>query len=271
MTESQKPSAIILEPEDGWLTIWFNSPDNRNALTEALIADLESTLTKVRSDRSIRGITLRGKGGTFCSGGDLKAFHAGLAGDANPKEIEAMNRRGGEFFHLVKTMPQVVLALADGAVIAGGLGLLCCADIVVVTTDTKFALTETQLGIVPAQIASYLVQRIGLPKAKHLMLTGAKLSGKEAHSIGLANFVVDNENGFGEVENNIRKDVIRCAPNAIAATKEILLQSGSLDQNKMTEFAAQKFAQCLLSSEGREGILSFMEKRSPSWANGESE
>ena len=176
---------LLLEPENGWLTIWLNTPENRNALSKGLAGELMDTLIAVRDDRTVRGISLRGKGGTFCAGGDIKSFMAGLMGGASHEDIAAMNLSGGNLFQMVHGMPQVVVAMVEGAAIGGGMGLVCCADLVIATCDAKFSLSETQLGIPPAQIAPYVVERLGITTARQLMLTGARFDGSKAKTIGL--------------------------------------------------------------------------------------
>lgn len=266
MTKLPQTEKLILDLDNGWLTIWFNSPENRNALSAELSAEFTATLNAVRDDRNVRGITLRGKGGIFCAGGDLKAFSASQSADATHASVARMNRDGGEMFDLLYTMPQVVIALVEGAAIAGGLGLMCCADVIVVTEDAKFALTETMLGIAPAQIAPIVVKRVGLPTARRLMLTAARFTGAETLEIGLSDYVVENASGFDNVEADLKKGVMKCAPGAIAATKEILLAAPYLRGDDMMDFAANQFADCLLSEEGKEGIASFIQKRKPKWA-----
>ena len=257
---------LDLDVADGWLTIWFATPENRNALSDELVGELMETLTRIRDDRSVRGVILRGKGGVFCAGGDLKGFMAALSGGLTHEAAAEMNRRGGELFKMVNETPQIVVALIEGAAIAGGLGLACCADIVAVTKDAKFSLTETQLGITPAQIAPHVVRRIGLTESRRLMLTGARFDGEEAAKLGLANFVVDSGDDLARVAADIQAAVKRCAPAANAVTKEILLAAQSLDADEMITFAADKFASTIVSEEGLEGIKSFVEKRKPSWA-----
>ena len=110
MTTLPKTENILLEEDNGWLTIWFNRPDNRNALSKELTTELKAVLNAVRDDRTIRGITLRGKGGVFCAGGDLKGFKNNYQGGSQTADdIAASSRQGGEMFDLVNEMPQVVL------------------------------------------------------------------------------------------------------------------------------------------------------------------
>ena len=160
MTALPATTAVELQLKSGWLTIWFNQPDNRNALSQELTGDLIATLNAVRDDREVRGITLRGRGGIFCSGADLKAFrsgHQGGAGGTREAVIER-SKRGAGMFDLVNTMPQVVIAIVEGAAMAGGFGLACCCDVVICDSNAKFAMTETAIGLSPAQISPFDIQ-----------------------------------------------------------------------------------------------------------------
>lgn len=266
MTLLPKTETLILEIQGGWLTIFLNRPESRNALSDEMAAELLLTLNSVIADRSIRGITLRGKGGIFCAGGDLKGFQKSLSGNFSIEEAKAMSRKAGELFARINSMPQVVVALVEGAAIAGGLGMACCADFVVATEGTKFSLTETMLGISPAQIAPFVIQRTGQMTARRLMLTGARFDGSEAHKHGIVDIVVKTAEASETAEQDIRKNVTKCAPGANAITKEIVLAATYMKSDAMIDFAAEGFAKCMLGDEGREGILSFAEKRKPYWA-----
>lgn len=149
---------------------------------------------------------------------------------------------------------------------AGGLGMVCTGDVVAVTADAKFAMTETTLGIPPAQIAPFVAQRLGLRIARRLMLTAARFDGTDAGRLGLADHVVADAAGLEAVEAGLRAQVMRCAPGANAVTKEILLATRHLDREAMLDFAASGFARCMLGEEGREGVAAFLEKRRPSWS-----
>jgi len=267
MTTLPETRTLLLEREDAWLTIWFNRPEARNALSQELTGELCAVLQAVRDDRAIRGITLRGKGGTFCAGGDLKGFKANYQGGTQSAEdVAASSRAGGEMFDLINEMPQVVLMLVEGAAMAGGLGMVCTGDVVAVTADSKFAITETTLGFPPAQIAPFIVQRLGLRTARRLMLTAPRFDGTEAGRLGLADHVVADVAGLEQVETELRRQVMRCAPGANAVTKEILLATRHLDRPAMLDFAARGFAACMLGEEGREGVAAFLEKRRPAWS-----
>ena len=132
MPDLPNTNTLETDVQHAWLTIWLNRIESRNALNEQMITELRNILELVRGDRSVRGITLRGRGGFFCSGGDLKAFRSDFQGGASSKElVAAASRSAGELFRLVNEMPQVVVILVEGAAIAGGLGLACAGDLVV--------------------------------------------------------------------------------------------------------------------------------------------
>jgi len=264
---SEEP-ILIEEREAGWLTIRFNRPDARNALTGETISRLTGILTGIRDDRSVRGVTFRGNGPVFCAGGDIKGFQRLYqGGEFSAEDVAETSMQGGRLFALINELPQVTVMLVHGAAIAGGLGLMCTGDIVVVHADTKFALTETQIGIPPAQIAPFVVGRVGLPVARRLMLAAARFDGREARSVGLADAVVESMDGLDAEEAAIRENVSRCAPGANAATKELAFAATRLSPEEMIRFAGERFAECMLSDEGREGVASFIEKRKPRWAD----
>lgn len=266
MTDTATYDSIELERDGDWLTLWLNRPANRNALTAVMTRELLQAFDACAADPALRGVTLRGRGGVFCAGGDLKAFQALAAG--GPEQLEAAvatNLDGGRLYERALTLPQVLVVLVEGAAMAGGLGLACCADVVVVTRGAQFALTETTLGIPPAQIAPIVAARLGLPAARRLMLTAARFTGDEARELGLADFLADDVDGLARIDRDLRAQVRRCAPGANAATKRILLATRTLQGDALRRYAAEQFAACMVGPEGREGLQAFVEKRRPAW------
>lgn len=261
-----KTTAVDLQLDAGWLTIWFNRPENRNALSDEMTGDLRRVLTAVHDDRSIRGITLRGRGGVFCAGGDLKSFKAMTSGEATREDVLAMSRGGGDLMALVNGMPQVTVAVIEGAAMAGGFGIACCCDVVIAETTARFAMTETMIGLSPAQISPFVIQKLGYATGRRLMLTAGRFDGAEAVRLGLADFAGTGPESLDQIEARIRADVLKCAPGAIADTKALILALPRLGQNERIEAAASNFADRMFSDEGREGIASFNEKRKPAWA-----
>lgn len=256
---------LDLELNRGWLTIWFNQVDKRNALTNELRTDLHHVLEAVREDRTVRGITLRGRGGVFCAGGDLKHFQSDFQRTATVNEIKAMSRDAAAIFDEVNAAPQVVVALIEGAALAGGFGLACCADVVICADDAKFAMTEAMIGLSPAQIAPFVIQKLGYATARRLMLTAARFDGREARELGVADFTGSSVDALEHLEAGIKVQVLQCAPNAVAETKELLRQMQGSSRTDVIELAAQNFATRMKSDEAIEGIGAFFTKQPTSW------
>ena len=260
---------LDLDFDAGWLAVWLNQPDKRNALTDGMRADLVQVFKAVRDDRAVRGITLRGRGGVFCAGGDLKQFKTQFQSRGDEEEIRAMSREAAEIFDLVNSAPQVVICLIEGAAMAGGFGLACCADVVICEAHARFAMTETMIGLSPAQIAPFVIQKLGLATARRLMLTAARFDGRGARDLGFADFVGEDVAEVERVERDIKTQVLKCAPGAIAGAKELILSLPNLDRGQAIEAAAENFKDRMISDEAREGIAAFFEKRKPAWAQGD--
>ncbi len=270
MPKLPETSQIELEQNGSVLTLWLNQPETRNALTEQMTSEIHATLDAIRDDRSIRTLIIRGKGGFFCAGGNLKDFDAGQKVDISEEEMAALiakgNRKFGELLIKLNEQPQTVITLVEGAAIGGGLGLACLSDVSIVTRDARFRLSETSLGIPPAQIAPFVTERVGLTQARMLMLTGAKFKGEEAVNLGLAHILADDSEDLERKCADVLAQIAFCAPGASAVTKTIIFESTRRPTESALDFAAEGFARCLLSDEGREGIGAFVEKRAPSWS-----
>ncbi|MEO9467950.1 enoyl-CoA hydratase-related protein [Parasphingorhabdus sp.] len=265
MTDLPKTETLELELQQGWLTIWFNQPENRNALSDALVSELASVLKGVRDDRDVRGITLRGRGGVFCAGADLKNFKENFQASGDRGATIAMSMGAAEIFDLVNSAPQVVIVLIEGAAMAGGFGLSCCADVVICESGARFAMTETAIGVTPAQISPFVIQKLGYATGRRLMLTAARFDGTQAHELGFADFIADDVAGLEAIEMQLRKQVLGAAPGAVAATKDLLGQIAGQPREEVIRLAAENFADRMVSEEAKEGVASFFEKRKPNW------
>jgi isohexenylglutaconyl-CoA hydratase len=263
---------LIFERKGGNLTIWLNRPEVKNALSIEMTEGLYSTLKQVENDRTIRTIVLRGKGGFFCAGADLNDFQS-VAQQGSAIDVAKGNRSFGFLMSQLNEQPQVVIILVEGAAIGGGLGLACVADVTLVMSDARFRLSETSLGIPPAQIAPFVTERVGLMQARRLMLTGARFNGDDAVALGIAH---DHAPSVDELEAKVQKilhQISACAPEANAVTKSILFETLRKPRGEALDFAAERFAGCILGQEGQEGVSAFVEKRRPYWVsnlNGES-
>lgn len=266
MTVLPKTACTELHLENEWLTVWFNQPEKRNPLTKEMSGEIEAVFAAIRDDRDVRGVTLRGRGGVFCAGGDLKAFKSHFQDSATREEIVSLSRSAATIMDVVNSAPQIVIALIEGAALAGGFGIACCADVVICEKNAKFAMTETMIGLSPAQIAPFVIQKLGYATARRLMLTGERFDGADALKLGFADFIADSTEDLEQIEARLKSQVLKCSPGAIAATKELIQQLPRLSRDEAIEAAAQNFADRMASDEAKEGIASFLEKRTPKWA-----
>lgn len=258
---------LILEPAGSVLTIWFNRPEAKNSLSVDMIDELHAVLDAARQDTSLRTLVIRGKGGVFCAGADLKGFKSGHdAGEESEEDVARGNRYFGDLMIKLNEQPQCVIVLVEGAAIGGGLGLACIGDVTIVTREAKFRLSETSLGIPPAQIAPFVTERVGLTNARRLMLTGARFTGEEAVQYGIGHILADDAADMEARCAEVLRQVSLCAPGANAVTKRIVFEATRRPRPDALDFAARGFAACMLSEEGREGIAAFVEKRKPYWA-----
>ncbi|GAB5450841.1 MAG: isohexenylglutaconyl-CoA hydratase [Halioglobus sp.] len=266
-TRLPETSDLVLEAKGSVLTIWLNRPQAKNALSAEMVDELHAVLDAVRDDRAVRTLIIRGKGDVFCAGGDIKGFKSDLqGGPPNEEDVAAGNRQFGDLMIKLNEQPQTVIMLVAGAAIGGGLGLASIGDVTIVTRSAKFRLSETSLGIPPAQIAPFVTERVGLTQARRLMLTGARFSGEDAVRYGIAHILAEDSADMEKQCDEVLQQIALCAPCANAVTKSIVFEATRRERGDALDYAAHGFARCMLSEEGREGVAAFVEKRKPAWA-----
>lgn len=265
-------SCLALRFDDGALYATLDRPAARNALSRDLVAELRQVLAAVAPRRDVRAIVLRGAGDTFCAGGDVKEMRSLLrtSPEGEPDErrhrLVETSRIFGLLLVELDRAPQVVIAAVEGPAMGGGLGLVCVADVVVATGDARFGLPETTLGLVPAQIAPFVVRRLGPARARRFVATGAMVGARDARELGLVDHLAADGEALDARLAKILHDVRRCGPRAVAATKELLRTAGAADPERFVEEAAGVFADALLGDEGQEGLHAFAARRPPCWA-----
>ncbi len=245
------------------LRITLNRPDARNAMTLAMVEELMETLAAIAESTEIRVVVLRGAAGNFCAGGDIKDMSR--AGGSDEDRLYTLNRTFGHMITQVNAAPQVVITLLEGAVLGGGFGLACVSDIAIADSGSQFGMPETSLGLPPAQIAPFVVARVGLTQARRLILTGARFDGDEARALGVAHFTTTSSEEMESVTEHQLQQIMRCAPAANRVTKDLILSVGRVEHEQLLDSAAREFAAAVQGEEGREGMRAFIEKRPARW------
>lgn len=250
------------------LWTYLDRPDAKNALSAQMTSSLLATFEAIRHDRAIRVVVIRGTNGIFCSGGDLKNMNASGAAPqpGAPDALRDSNRRYGKLMETIDTAPQAVIAAIEGPAFGGALGLVCTSDVAIARADAQFSISEATLGIVPAAISPFLVQRIGLTLARRLAVTGARFDGTKAEHYGIVSLAEADPDRFEALITETINSMLRCAPEAIAETKRLLHRAvGATPRAEMLDLAADSFVASVRGPEGREGTTAFMGKRKPAW------
>jgi isohexenylglutaconyl-CoA hydratase len=248
------------------LFLTLADPRRQNALSAEMTAAIEEVIDSAPSD--LAALVIHGEGGVFSAGADLKALAQVLAEPPSPGEpdpVEALNAAGGRFFARFAALPFVTVAIVDGAAVGGGMGLVAAADVVFATPSARFRLSETSLGLPPAQIAPYLVSRLGERVARRLALTGARLDGAQAAAVGLVDVFCETDLHLQDELEAMLASVEACAPGANAETKRLFRACRVETPDAYIATAAKSFAAALRGPEGREGVAAFLQKRAASW------
>jgi methylglutaconyl-CoA hydratase len=229
----------------GIATITLNSPTNRNALSQQLLADLHAALDVAERDNA-RVVVLTHTAPAFCAGADLKERSTGVVDSTS--FVRGIER--------LRTIAAPVIAAVDGPVRAGGIGLMAACDLVVVNPTITFAFTEVRIGVAPAIITDPILQRCGWSKLAAAYLTGEVFDTSAALDMGLVTHVSDD---VAATVAELCGRLMLGGPNALAATKRLLRGNHTLAE-------LQALSESLFTSdEGREGMAAFAEKRSPGW------
>lgn len=258
-------ATLLFERRDGAAFVTLNRPASRNAMSLEMVRELIDALDQA-GKTGARMVVLQGAGGHFCSGGDIKDMSASPPTDGGADPIIEVSTRFGEMCAIYGASDLPIVALVEGAVMGGGFGLACVADVTIARETAVFRLPETGLGIVPAQIEPFLLERLGYSQAKRLCVTGGKVTASEALDIGLVHVLADGDAAASEHLSRVMGDIRKCAPNAVAATKRLLRKGRHAAPADLIGHAAEVFTAAVRSEEGAEGMTAFIEKRPAKWA-----
>ncbi|NJD31995.1 MAG: enoyl-CoA hydratase/isomerase family protein [Gammaproteobacteria bacterium] len=260
------PTTLALRRDGAVLHVTLNRPEVRNAMSLAMVRELLDVLQAAERDGETRVLVLRGAGGHFCAGADLKDMagaRARLAED--PDAVVKVNSAFGELCVAYAGTGLAVVSVLEGAVMGGGFGLACVTDVAIAADGTVFRLPETSLGVLPAQIGPFLVERLGYSEAKRLAVTGSRIGAAEALQVRLVH-EVHAPDALEAALARILGDILNCAPGALAATKALIARARWEKPAELVRDAATAFARAALGPEGIEGTTAFLQKRKARWA-----
>src|SRR3984885_3281262 len=254
-------NTIQLAYDCGVATITLNRPEKRNAISFELIDDLLRALGEVsRSEATVLIVT--GAGKAFCSGMDLDDLKALLG--RSPKQNLQDSQTMVQLFRSLYEFPKMTIAAVNGPAIAGGAGLALLCDFTLAVPEAKFGYTEVRIGFVPAIVSTFLLRQVGEKQARDLLLTGRIFGAEEAARMGLVSEVVPAENLMVRA-CQLAGLLMENSPASLRATKQLLTDHARAELDLQIEAAVRENAAIRTTSDFREGISSFLEKRKPVW------
>lgn len=246
------------------LHVLLNRPDVRNAFNGTVVKELRAAFDLADGDAAVRVVVLGGNGKSFSAGADLGWMQEQAA------LPEADNRRGAEamarMFLSIARCRKPVVGRIHGHALGGGSGLTAAVDVAFCAEDCVFGLTEVKLGIVPAVISPFVLQKIGVAKARALFLSGERFDGREAERIGLVHRAVPAAELDAAVQRTVG-ELLTAGPMAVASAKELIRRVAALSLEEAIPVTSEWIATLRATPEAREGMAAFLEKRKPGWVS----
>ncbi len=271
-------SLIKVSRDDrGVVTVTLADEANRNALSRALLSELNAALDSADADPDVRVVVLTNTGSVFCAGADLSEMStnhqaasatssvgAASVGAASGSGEQSLVGGASELFGRFRRSPKPYVGAIAGHCVAGGMGLAAALDISIASEDSKFGFSEVRVGVAPAMISV-----ICLPKMRHAdavaaFLRGSRFTAGEAADMGLINSAVPAEKLDAEV-NAVVCDLLAGGPEALAACKQLLDRVPQMSFDDASAWTQQFSSELFASAEAAEGMAAFLNKRPPKW------
>ena len=219
----------------------------------------------------LRVLVLRSAGKHFCAGADINMMRD--AGSKTPDQNRADSARLDRLFHSLWAHPCFTIGCVQGVALGGGAGLVSCLDHVIAEPNTRIALSEAKLGILPAVIGPYVYRKVGSAEFRRLSMLASRVGAEEALRIGLVNSIADSTDDFDSVSNTVIEDLMSSGPTAVTEAKRLTEKldtwTGSFEE--LRQWTLDKTSEMRGSREGQEGLSSFLERRPPDWASRDGE
>ena len=255
-------STVAVQQEGPVARVWLDRPEQHNALSPALGAELTGTMHRLAHDDAVRVVVIGGRGPSFCAGADIGAMKASAAMSFEENLAEA--EQLGRLFAALGDFPKPIVGRIHGNVLGGGVGLVCCCDIPVASEGSRFGITEVRLGILPALISAYVIRRLGDRNAREFMLTGERFDAATALRIGMVSHVVSEAELDSRVDERVQQ-LLMGAPLAQRRVKTLLELWADSPWEEYRSALPRILAEVRSGAEARDGLAAFFEKRKPAW------
>jgi methylglutaconyl-CoA hydratase len=246
----------------GVATLTLDRPDKHNALSSTMMVEIRRAMAALDADPAVRAVVLAANGRSFCAGADLGWMQDNFAQTREQRIAESEVL--GAMLQEMDTLGKPLIARVHGQAYAGGIGLISVCDIAIGVPGAMFSVTETRLGLTPANISAYLIGRIGTRSARRLFLNAHFFDGQEALQYGLLDKVVSEDELDAAVESEVT-ELLQCAPGAVAMTKELIAYVREHDAESIRRHTSTLLADCWEGEEAQTGIAGFFERTPPPW------
>jgi enoyl-CoA hydratase/carnithine racemase len=258
--ENNEPICYVEDSGLALVTLAESARGNR--LHPKSIAALHTALDRAEASGDARMVIVRSNGRVFCHGMDFGFFLE--SGEQGGAAAEAVRAYAGLLARM-RAYPKLIIALIDGEVKAGGVGIVAASDLVIASARSSFQLSEIFLGLIPANVLPFLAGRVGAHRAAAMMLSGETLLAEEARAIGLADKVYINDAIEKETRNYIRT-LLRASPYALSRAKSFANEIAGLDVREASERAQAALLAIAARHEVRDAIASFEQGALPAWS-----
>jgi len=254
---------VKVEVKNQIAQVTLNRPQLHNAFNDELIDELIKVFNNLEKDQSVLLVVLQGNGKSFCAGADLNWMKQ--MKDYSEKENFEDSQKLFELFYTIDQFPRPVLAKVKGAALGGGSGLVAVCDYVLAHEESLFGFTEVRLGLIPAVISPFVIQKIGISYARAYFLSGAKFKGKRAYEVGLVHELASTDEELEEKTTKIINEFLKAGPLAQMAAKDLIVQNRKYSIDQIKDVVCSKIATRRISKEGQEGMEALLEKRNAAW------
>ena len=257
---STEPLLLNTRDDRGVVTLTLNRPHAFNALSEAMLAALQTALDALADDTSVRCVVLAAAGRAYCAGHDLKEMRA----EPSLGYYRALFTRCGKVMLAIQRLPVPVIARVHGVATAAGCQLVATCDLAVAVNSARFAVSGVNLGLFCATPSVALSRNVGRKTAFEMLVTGEFLSAQEAQARGLVNRVVPAEALDAEVERLVASIVAK-PRTAVAMGKALFYRQLEMGVEAAYQTAVQTMACNMMDDSALEGVQAFIDKRPPNW------
>jgi enoyl-CoA hydratase/carnithine racemase len=251
---------VLSEVADQIAVLTLNHPEKRNALSQAMLAQLLECLKSIAVAQSVHVVVLRAAGPAFSAGHDLRELVGG-----EKAQYQKLFALCTEVMETIRKLPQPVIAQVQGVATAAGCQLAATCDLVVAAEDASFATPGVKIGLFCSTPAVALARAVPPKKAMEMLLTGNLISAREAERIGLVSRIVPLDR-LADETINLARQISTASSHTIALGKRTFYEQLHLGRPEAYEVACRAMVENAQAADAEEGIRAFLEKRPPKWS-----